>query len=303
MVRFGYVSIIGKPNAGKSTLINSIIGQKVSIISSKPQTTRNNILGICNGEDYQIVFVDTPGIHVAKSGLDKFMMKSVRSALSDVNIIVYVIDSSKLIKDEEFEYLKHLKEKCDKLIIAVNKTDKSGFDKVYPLLQKLSALEQCDEIIPISALNKNNIDILKEKIIENLPQYPDDSVYHFDKDDYTDKSIRFLISEIVREKTLLLLNDEIPHGIAVVVSEYKDSNKMLEVEVEIYCERDSHKAIIIGKNGQMSKQIGSLSRPEIEELVGKKVLLKIWVRVKKNWRDNISVLNDFGYNENCDDNI
>ncbi len=300
MVKFGYVSIIGRPNAGKSTLINNLIGQKVSIISAKPQTTRNNILGVLNGEDHQIVFVDTPGIHATKNGLDKYMMKSVRSATSDVDILVYVLDCSKPVKEDEFEYIKTLKQKTDTLIVTVNKTDKSSFDKVYPLLDKLTKLEVCDEIVPISALASQNTDILKNKILEKLPEYEDESVYHFDKDDYTDKSVKFLISEIVREKTLMLLNEEIPHGVAVVVSYYKDSGKLLEVEVEIYCERESHKSIIIGKYGEMSKQIGTLARSEIENLVGKKVLLKIWVRVKKGWRDINSALSEFGYNENSD---
>lgn len=298
MVKFGYVSIIGRPNAGKSTLLNSFVGQKVSIISSKPQTTRNNILGIANGDNYQIVFVDTPGIHAAKNGLDKFMMKSVRTATSDVDMIVYVLDSTKTTKEDEFEYIKNLKEKTGKLIVAVNKTDRSGFEKVYPLLDKLTRLGVCDEIVPISALSGNNVDVLKDVIIKNLPEYEDESVYHFDKDDYTDKSIKFLISEIVREKTLILLSEEIPHGIAVVVSQYEDKGNLLEVEVEIYCERESHKSIIIGKHGEMSKQIGSLAREEIEKLVGKKVLLKIWVRVKKGWKDVQNALKDFGYIEN-----
>lgn len=298
MVKFGYVSIIGRPNAGKSTLLNSFVGQKVSIISSKPQTTRNNILGIANGENYQIVFVDTPGIHAAKNGLDKYMMKSVRTATSDVDIIIYVLDSTKPTKEDEFDYIKNLKEKTDKLIVAVNKTDRSGFEKVYPLLDKLSHLGVCDEIVPISALSGNNVDVLKDIIIKNLPEYADESVYQYDKDDYTDKSIKFLISEIVREKTLILLNEEIPHGIAVIVSQYEDKGNLLEVEVEIYCERESHKSIIIGKHGEMSKQIGSLARVEIEKLVGKKVLLKIWVRVKKGWKDVQNALKDFGYIEN-----
>lgn len=298
MVKFGYVSIIGRPNAGKSTLLNSFVGQKVSIISSKPQTTRNNILGIANGENYQIVFVDTPGIHAAKNGLDKYMMKSVRTATSDVDMIIYVLDSTKPTKEDEFDYIKNLKEKTDKLIVAVNKTDRSGFEKVYPLLDKLSHLGVCDEIVPISALSGNNVDVLKNIIIKNLPEYADESAYQYDKDDYTDKSIKFLISEIVREKTLILLNEEIPHGIAVVVSQYEDKGNLLEVEVEIYCERESHKSIIIGKHGEMSKQIGSLARVEIEKLVGKKVLLKIWVRVKKGWKDVQNALKDFGYIEN-----
>lgn len=298
MVKFGYVSIIGRPNAGKSTLLNALVGQKVSIISNKPQTTRNNILGICNGENFQIVFVDTPGIHAAKNGLDKAMMKSVRTATSDVDMIVYILDSTKPTKDDELAYIKGLKEKTDKLIVAVNKTDKSGFEKVYPLLDKLSHLGVCDEIVPISALSLNNIDVLKDLIAKNLPEYEDESVYQYDKDDFTDKSVKFLISEIVREKTLLLLNDEIPHGIAVVVSQYEDKGRLLEVEVEIYCEKDSHKSIIIGKRGEMSKQIGSLARADIEKLVGKKVLLKIWVRVKKGWKDIQNALKDFGYVEN-----
>lgn len=298
MIKFGYVSIIGRPNAGKSTLLNSFVGQKVSIISAKPQTTRNNILGIANGDNYQVVFVDTPGIHAAKNGLDKYMMKSVRTATSDVDMIVYVLDSTKATKDDEFEYIKNLKSKVDKLIVAVNKTDKSGFEKVYPLLDKLSHLGVCDEIVPISALSGNNIDILKDIIIKNLPEYADQSVYHFEKDDITDKSVKFLISEIVREKTLILLNDEIPHGIAVVVSQYEDKGGLVEVEVEIFCDRESHKSIIIGKHGEMSKQIGSLARVEIEKLLGKKVLLKIWVRVKKGWKDVQNALKDFGYVEN-----
>lgn len=226
------------------------------------------------------------------------MMKSVRTATSDVDMIVYVLDSTKAIKEDEFEYIKNLKEKTDKLIVAVNKTDRSGFEKVYPLLDKLTRLGVCDEIVPISALSGNNVDVLKDVIIKNLPEYENESVYHFDKDDYTDKSIKFLISEIVREKTLILLSEEIPHGIAVVVSQYEDKGNLLEVEVEIYCERESHKSIIIGKHGEMAKQIGSLAREEIEKLVGKKVLLKIWVRVKKGWKDVQNALKDFGYIEN-----
>ncbi len=291
MKKSGYVSIIGKTNAGKSTLLNKLIGQKVSIVSPKKQTTRENILGILTKDNYQIIFVDTPGIHKSKNALDKAMNKEVRAASEGVDAIIYMIDITKKIDDEEINYLKKLIDKNSEIdektqkkslltpiFIVLSKIDAISMEKSYSEVQKLNQLDLV-EILPISTFKNKNLDLLLNKIIEVLPEV---EYFNYEEDEITDKSVKFLVSEIIREKTLYLLDEEIPHGIAVVITTFDEENG--EICADIVCERESHKRIIVGHNGEMIKKIGMNARKEIEYLLDRKINLKLFVRVEKDWR-------------------
>lgn len=291
MKKSGYVSIIGKTNAGKSTLLNKLIGQKVSIVSPKKQTTRENILGILTKDNYQIIFVDTPGIHKSKNALDKAMNKEVRAASEGVDAIIYMIDITKKIDDEEINYLKKLIDKNSEIdektqkkslltpiFIVLSKIDAISMEKSYSEVQKLNQLDFV-EILPISTFKNKNLDLLLNKIIEVLPEV---EYFNYEEDEITDKSVKFLVSEIIREKTLYLLDEEIPHGIAVVITTFDEENG--EICADIVCERESHKRIIVGHNGEMIKKIGMNARKEIEYLLDRKINLKLFVRVEKDWR-------------------
>lgn len=291
MKKSGYVSIIGRTNAGKSTLLNKLIGQKVSIVSPKKQTTRENILGILTNDNYQIIFVDTPGIHKSKNALDKAMNKDVRTASEGVDAILYLIDITKKIDDEEIRYIKNLIDKnCEidektgkkqlltPIFVVLSKIDATNMEKSYSEVQKLNQLDLV-EILPISTYKNINLDLLINKILDILPEV---EYFNFEEDEITDKSLNFLISEIIREKILYLLDEEIPHGIAVVITNLDEENN--EISADIVCERESHKRIIIGHNGEMIKKIGINARKEIEYLINKKVNLKLFVRVEKDWR-------------------
>lgn len=295
----GYVSLVGKANAGKSTLINALIGEKVAIVSPKPQTTRNNIIGILTKDNYQLVFVDTPGIHTSKNALDKYMMKNVRSAIGGSDIVVYLIDGSKKLLDDELKYIENLTKKENPVIVAITKVDILKYEKVYPMLARLSEIKGIKEIIPLSSLKKRNLDVLENAILKLLPE-SETKNFLFSEDEYTDKSVRFLVAEIIREKALYLYDEEIPHGLAIEVVKFDDGENVTNIDIDIICERDSHKAIIIGKKGFKLKELGEQSRLAIEELLQKKVMLKLFVKTKKNWRNNQNELIDFGYNENLD---
>lgn len=295
----GYVSLVGKANAGKSTLINALIGEKVAIVSPKPQTTRNNIMGILTKDNYQLVFVDTPGIHTSKNALDKYMMKNVRSAIGGSDIVVYLIDGSKKLYDDELKYIENLVSKENPVIVAITKVDILKYEKVYPMLARLSEIKGIKEIIPLSSLQKRNLDVLENAILKLLPE-SETKNFLFNEDEYTDKSIRFLVAEIIREKALYLYDEEIPHGLAIEVVKFDEQESIANIDIDIICERDSHKAIIIGKKGYKLKELGEQARKAIEELLQKKVMLKLFVKTKKNWRNNQNELNDFGYNEKND---
>ena len=283
MYTFGYVSIVGKPNAGKSTLINTLVGEKVAIISSKPQTTRNNILGIRNGDKHQVVFIDTPGIHPSKNHLDKFMMKNVRTALVGVDLILYLVDGSKIVDQDEKDYIEKLKSQEIPVLTVITKTDKSNKAEI-------------NADIKISSFNGENIDLLMEEILERLPKSQTKN-FVYDEDDFTDKSIRFLIAENIREVALKILNKEIPHGIAVDIIKFDEKPNLVIIDADIVCERESHKGIIIGKGGKTLKVIGQKAREESEKLLGQKILLKLFVKVEEDWRNKPNKINSLGYDD------
>ena len=274
----GYVALVGKPNAGKSSLINALVGEKVSIISRKPQTTRDNIIGIVNRDDCQIIFVDTPGVHHSKNSLDKFMMKNVRSALAGVDLVVYLIDGTAIPDEEEIAYIDHIT--APKLVIKT-KGDLPG--------QKQFTYD-----VEVSSKTGENLDLLLNMIKEKLNCY-ESPYYIFSPDEYTDKSIKYLIAEEVRENCLNNLEREVPHGIAVEVIRFLEEEDIVYIDCDIVCEQESHKGIIIGKGGQGLKKIGTNTRKFAEELLDKKVMLKLFVRVEKDWRNKPQKLKNLGY--------
>lgn len=293
--KFGYIAILGRPNAGKSTLVNNLVGEKVAIVSPKPQTTRNNILGILTKENYQLVLIDTPGIHKSKNALDKYMMKNVRSAQSGASVNVYLIDSTKAISEQELDYIKNLKEKEETpLIVVISKVDLIKQLDILPIIDKLSNVQEIDEIVPISSIKGKNTKELLDTILKYLPE-SDYKNFEYDEDYYTNKSLRFIASETIREKALYFLQDEIPHGISVDIVNFEEKERIVVIDADIICEKESHKSIIIGKKGSMLKNIGEKARIELENLTGKKVLLKLFVKTKKNWRENTNLLTEFGY--------
>ncbi len=292
-MKSGFVSLIGKPNAGKSTLTNTIVGEKVSIVSWKPQTTRNKILGILSGADYQLIIVDTPGMHKAKNALSKFMMKSVEAGQDGVEVIVYVMAMDKRLDEYDIQNLERYAGKDTPFIVALNKCDEVEQSAILERITALKDIQGIDSIIPISALTGKNVDMLKSRLLELLPE----GEKFFDEDMYTDKSMRFMVSEIIREKALRNLDEEIPYGIGVVVNKYEmGDNGVVSIDADIVCEKQSHKAMVIGKGGTMIKKISTQSRQDIENMVEAKVFLNLYVRVKEDWRDSDFLLNQLGYN-------
>ena len=292
MFKSGFVSIVGRPNVGKSTLMNYIMGEKLSIVSNKPQTTRNNIQTILTTDNYQMIFVDTPGIHKPKHKLGEYMVNSAKDSTNDVDLILFLTNPGEEIGRGDKFILESLKSKKAPVFLVLNKIDEFTQDVVAKSLADFSKEFDFDEIIPISAMKGKNVDKLLELMVEKLPEGPK----YYPEDMITDVQERFVVSEIVREKALRTLRDEVPHGIAVDVIQMKQKeNGTYHIEVDLICEKDSHKGIIIGKNGQCLKKIGETSRYELERFLRSKVNIKIWVKVRKEWRDNQVLLKELGY--------
>ena len=291
MFKSGFIAVIGKPNVGKSTLINAVVGEKVAITSPKPQTTRNKILGIKNGEDYQMIFVDTPGIYNGKSELAKYLQKSTETATSGVDAIVILLDAGK-VNSVDYDLINKYEKAEVPVYVVVNKIDISSYEKLYPTLAKLNEYKFVKKFITLSALRKRNIEELVSTLLEELPEGP----AYYERDIFTDKNLRFMVSEIIREKALLFLQEEIPHGLAVDIIVYKENKTNIKISAEIICESDRHKQIIIGKGGVMLKKIGTSAREEIEKLTDSAVMLELFVKVKPGWKENKNLLSELGYN-------
>ena len=299
-MKTGFISVIGRPNVGKSSLINALVGQKVSIVSPKAQTTRDRILGIYTDDECQMIFVDTPGVHKAKNKLGKYMEDCVRSATGGVDIILVVADVSKKITDKDVAFIESYLYSATPVMLVLNKTDLSSYEKIYPVLSQLSFLLSADgtrralkEIVPVSAKKQDNIEELKKTILSYLSEgellYPEDEV--------TDKSERYMICEIVREKALMLLGDEIPHGIGVYIEDMEyDEAGTAHINVDIVVEKQSHKPIVIGEGGQKLKAVAEAAREDIEKMLDAKAFMEIFVKVRKNWRNDALTMNDIGYN-------
>lgn len=291
-MRSGFVNLIGRPNVGKSTLINSIVGKKVAITSNKPQTTRNIIQGIYNDDETQIVFVDTPGIHKPTHKLGKYLNKQAYYSIDDVDAIVLLVDGSEKLGPGDKYVIERLKDVTKPVILVINKIDRLNKDQILLKINEYKDLYNFKEIIPLSALKNNNIDTL----VNVLKKYLPDNIKYFDDNQFTNKSVEFLIAEIVREKVFNLTEDEVPHSITCLVEKMEQTSSNYSINVVIIVDRDSLKKIIIGKQGSKIKEIGILSRKEIEELLGKKIYLDLFVKTIKKWRDKEKYLAEFGYN-------
>lgn len=288
----GFVTLIGRPNVGKSTLMNCLIGQKIAITSNKPQTTRNKIQTVYTSDEGQIVFVDTPGIHKAKNKLGSYMVNVAMKTLNDVDVVLWLVEPSNFIGAGERHIIEQLEKTKTPVILVINKIDAVKKEAVPEAIDTYRKVYEFAEIVPVSATRSENTQILVECIMKYLP-YGD---AFYDEDTITDQPERQIVAELIREKALHNLEDEIPHGIAVAIDSMKYRKKIVDIEATIFCERDSHKGIIIGKGGTMLKKIGSTARYEIERLLESKVNLQLWVKVKEDWRDSDFLLKNFGYN-------
>ena len=289
----GFVTLIGRPNVGKSTLMNYLIGQKIAITSNKPQTTRNRIQTVLTTEEGQVVFVDTPGIHKAKNKLGEYMVNVAERTLNEVDVVMWLVEPTTFIGAGEQHIASQLKKVQTPVILVINKIDSVKPEEVLASISAYKDLYEFAEIVPVSARNGNNTEELLKVIMKYLPYGPQ----FYDEDTVTDQPERQIVAEIIREKALHSLNEEIPHGIAVAIDQMKMRNKVMHIDATIICERDSHKGIIIGKQGNMLKKIGSTARFEIERMLECKVNLKLWVKVKKDWRDSEFLMKNFGYRE------
>ena len=291
----GFAAIIGRPNVGKSTLMNHLIGQKIAITSRKPQTTRNRIQTVYTDEQGQIVFLDTPGIHKAKNKLGEYMVNVAQRTFKDADVILWLVEASTYVGAGERHIAEQLKTCKLPVILVINKVDTVKKEEVPSFIQAYRNLYDFAEIVPVSALRSQNLDTLLECIFKYLPYGPQ----FYDEDTVTDQPQRQIVAEMIREKALRTLDEEIPHGIAVTIDRMKErpDGKIVDIDATIICERDSHKGIIIGKQGAMLKKIGSAARYEIENMLEQKVNLKVWVKVKKDWRDSDYLIKNFGYDK------
>lgn len=294
MFKSGFVTIIGRPNVGKSTLTNRIMGEKLSIVSCKPQTTRNNIHAVLTKDDYQLIFVDTPGIHKPRHKLGEYMVKVAQGSTSEVDLVVFMTEPQEEIGKGDEKILENLKNMKKPVFLVINKVDENPQELVAKTLQVYSDYMKFAEIVPISAKKGKNVDTLQELMVKYMPEGPK----YYPEDMITDQQERFIISESIREKALRLLSEEVPHGIAIEIIGMKQNERgTYHIDANILCEKDSHKGIIIGKGGQMLKKISTYARQDMEKFLGAKVNLKVWVKVKKEWRDSSFMLKELGYKE------
>lgn len=293
MRKTGFIAIVGFANAGKSTLLNALIKQKVSIISPKPQTTRDSIMGIWTDDDSQMIFIDTPGFLTSKNALGDYMLKSIDTAVQDVDCILIVIDGHDGIDDKELSQIVKYRKRNVPIVVAVTKTDITQPDKLMPELAKLNGMEGISEVYCLSAKRNKGVNELKQ----GLKKYLTGNSMYFEEDDITDKSQRYMVGEIIREKVLLCCEQEIPHGVGVALNKMQYEDGAWDIDATIIVEKASHKPIILGKGGAMIKGIGVHSRESIEKLLDARVYLTLWVKVKEDWRNNPSMLNELGYSK------
>lgn len=293
MFKSGFISIIGRSNVGKSTFLNKIIGERISIVSSRPQTTRNNIKFIYTDEKMQCIFIDTPGIQKPKNKLGEYMLESATSVFKDVDIITYIVDNSGVIGENENYIISKLKEEDKPIILLINKTDIIPEERTQEIIKNFDEFGIFDIILPISALTGRNIDEYFETIYEMLPEGP---LYYYEEE-ITDQSVRSICAEIVREKSLLFLQEEVPHGINIEINKFKkrENRELYDIEATILVEKKSHKGIVIGKGGEMIKKIGMTARTDMETFLDSQVNLRLWVKIDADWRNNLSKLQNFGY--------
>ena len=287
----GFVSIIGRPNVGKSTLLNALVGEKIAIISDKPQTTRNKILAIRNTEDAQIIFTDTPGIHKPKNKLGEYMVKVANESVGEMDAVLFVVDATNKTTEPERKIAQNLSSLRVPVVLVINKVDLARKESLLPMIADFSSLHNFEAIVPVSALKNDGVDRLLSELMQLIPQGP----AFFPDDMFTDQPEKQIAAEIIREKLLWLLDKEVPHGIAIEIMQMKEQDRLTSIQANIYCEKASHKGIIIGKNGAILKKVGTMARIDIQKMLGKKVFLELWVKVKSDWRNNNYLIRNFGY--------
>lgn len=289
----GFAAIIGMPNVGKSTLLNRIAGQKVAIISEKPQTTRNKILAIYTTDEEQIIFTDTPGIHKPHNKLDEFMVSVARDSMNETDVLLFVVDASRTIRDTEREIAENIGKTGLPCILVMNKIDNIKKEDLLPMIADYSNMHEFEAIVPISAKTGDGVEIL----INNIKEYLEEGPQFYDEDMVTDQPEKQIAAEIIREKMLWLLQKEVPHGVAIEITKMREKENVTDIYATIYCEKPGHKGIIIGKNGEMLKKIGTMARADIEKMLDKKVYLELWVKVKSDWRNSDFLIKNFGYTQ------
>ena len=291
----GFVSVIGRPNVGKSTLLNTVTGQKIAIMSDKPQTTRNTIRGVITNKECQLILIDTPGIHKPKTKLGEYMVNVASETIKEVDLVLFLVEANAQPGAQDINIIQQLKQVKTPVFLILNKVDLVSKDKLLAIIDSYSKLMEFKAIIPISALKNDGIDIILKEALDYIPEGPQ----FFSEDMLTDQPEKVIAAEMIREKVLLNLDDEVPHGVGVEVTSFKErEDGLINIQATIYCEKSSHKGIIIGKQGNMLKKIGSASRYEIERLLDTKVFLELWVKVKPDWRNSDNMLKTLGYKTN-----
>ncbi len=291
MKKTAFIAIVGRPNVGKSTLLNAILGEKVAIVSKKPQTTRNRITGIHTIEEKQFVFLDTPGMHKPRTRLGDYMVKTIKETLGDADAVILVVEPKEAVGDIERGIIESIKARKTGAILAINKTDAYQAPAIAKTIAAYADMHTFDAVVPISAKNQKAVDV----VLTECERYLEDSAWFFPDDIATDPPERQIAAEIIREKLLRSLDEEIPHGTAVVIESFEEKKNMLSIRAEIFCERQTHKGIIIGKHGATLKLVGSRAREDMERFFGCKVFLDLWVKVKENWRDSAVQMGNFGF--------